>query len=565
MLCELQIENIAVIEKATIPFQKGFNVMTGETGAGKSIIIDSIHAVLGERTSRELIRTGAEYAYVSALFFEDRPNIHTLLSENDLPVEEDGSILIQRRMSADGRNLCKINGATVTVSTVKTIAKELVNIHGQADNQSLLNAENHRHYLDSLAQNEALLAKYQEAFIAYKEAKKAYDSLNENEAEKRRKLDILAYQIDELESAKIQVGEFASVSETLTMLHNAAQITETLKSAYALLNGSLENEGAVSMAMQATTHLEGLEAYTSQYSALLSGIRESTYNLEAFTEELRDQMDTEAFDPAQADALEERLDVLTQLQKKYGNTEEDMLAYLENAKQEYENLTFSDERKAQLLQIKNQKRDIARNLATQLQKSRMAAAAKFQTEVAKVLKFLDMPSVTFKVEFKELAGLSSEGIDDVEFFLSANAGEESRPLNKIASGGELSRIMLAIKSVLAEKDKIDTLIFDEIDTGVSGRAAQKIAIQLAKLSASHQVICITHLAQIAAFGDAHLHIIKQENHGKTFTKVIPLDFEGRKQELARILGGLTVTDLQLKNAEELLSLANHAKTVDKSN
>lgn len=563
MLCELQIENIAVIKKATIPFENGFNIMTGETGTGKSIVIDSINAVLGERTSRELIRTGCDYAFVSALFYDSRAHITEILESFDLPVEEDGSILVQRRMTQEGRNLCKINGVTVTVSTIKAITKELVNIHGQADNQSLLNADNHRGYLDSLAQNEALLAEYKTAFKAYKEAKKAYDALNTDETEKLRRLDILSYQIDELESAQIAVGETEEITEKLSMLRNAERITAALREAYALLNGSEDGEGASSLAMQATNCLESIEGYTNEYTQLLSGIREAAYNLEAFSEELREVMDSDAFDESQADALEERLDLLSQLRRKYGDTEEEMLAYLERAKQEQQEIELSDETKERLLNEKKQKRAAATELALKLRQSRMAAAAKFRADVSKVLSFLDMPSVSFTIEFTELEGLSSTGLDGVEFFLSANAGEEPKPLSKIASGGELSRIMLAIKSVLAEKDKIDTLIFDEIDTGVSGRAAQKIAIQLKALSKCHQVICITHLAQIAAYGDAHLQIQKFERDGKTFTELKVLDFEGRKQELARILGGLTITDLQLQNAEELLLNAKSQNTVDK--
>ena len=555
MLSELQIENIAVIKKATIVFDGGFNVMTGETGAGKSIVIDSINAVLGERTSRELIRTGADYAFVSALFFEKNKALQQMLSSFDLPIEEDGAILIQRKMSIDGRNLCKINGATVTVSTIKEVAKLLVNIHGQSDNQLLLNPENHCNYIDALAQNEKTFLEYQNAYTQYIDAKKAYDSISINETNKLRRLDILNFQIEELESAQIEVGEIEKITDSLNILRNAEKIITTLQNAYQFLSGDDEGEGAVALSMQASRLLEGLQGYTDEYAELFEGIKEAAYNLEAYTDELRNVLSSDCFDENQAEYFEERLDFLSQLRKKYGDTEEEMLQFLENAKKEREEIEFSDVLKEKRLNALNEAHQKAYELAVSLQSTRKKAAEKFQKDVSLVLTFLDMPSVVFEVQFQDLSELSPTGIDNVAFYLSTNAGEELKPLYKIASGGELSRIMLAIKSVLAGKDEINTLIFDEIDTGVSGRAAQKIAIQLKKLSRTHQVICVTHLAQIAAFASTHLRIQKHEKDGKTYTELNKLDYQGRKEELARILGGLTITDIQLQNAEELLKNA----------
>ena len=478
-----------------------------------------------------------------------------MLSSFDLPIEEDGAILIQRKMSIDGRNLCKINGATVTVSTIKEVAKLLVNIHGQSDNQLLLNPENHCNYIDALAQNEKTFLEYQNAYTQYIDAKKAYDSISINETNKLRRLDILNFQIEELESAQIEVGEIEKITDSLNILRNAEKIITTLQNAYQFLSGDDEGEGAVALSMQASRLLEGLQGYTDEYAELFEGIKEAAYNLEAYTDELRNVLSSDCFDENQAEYFEERLDFLSQLRKKYGDTEEEMLQFLENAKKEREEIEFSDVLKEKRLNALNEAHQKAYELAVSLQSTRKKAAEKFQKDVSLVLTFLDMPSVVFEVQFQDLSELSPTGIDNVAFYLSTNAGEELKPLYKIASGGELSRIMLAIKSVLAGKDEINTLIFDEIDTGVSGRAAQKIAIQLKKLSRTHQVICVTHLAQIAAFASTHLRIQKHEKDGKTYTELNKLDYQGRKEELARILGGLTITDIQLQNAEELLKNA----------
>ncbi len=554
MLCELQIENIAIIKKAVISFQKGLNVMTGETGAGKSIVIDSINAVLGERTSRELIRTGCDSAFVSATFYGVSKDTEDVLCDLEIPKEDDGSVLMQRRLFADGRNQCKINGVPVTVSAVKRVARLLVNIHGQSDNQMLLSPEYHCAYIDNLAEDFAEKEDFSAAYRAYMQCKAELESLNTDETEKLRRLDILNYQISELENAEIRVGEIAECEERLEVVRNAEHITDALQTAHAYLNGDDEQGGAVSAAFSAAKQLENISAFSEEYSELQKQAQEAAYTLSAVCEDLRDKLFSDAFDPAEVDTLEERLDTLYTLQRKYGNSEEEMLAYLEKAISERESIEMSDERKALLLAEVEKHYQKAFAYAEKLHKIRETAAKKFCHDVEAELAFLDMPSVRFTVQ-NNITDLTENGIDNIEFLLSANAGEAPKPLAKIASGGELSRIMLAIKSVLAEKDNIGTLIFDEIDTGVSGRAAQKIGIKLKTLSQSHQVVCVTHLAQIAAFAESHMRIEKAEHDGQTFTEVTPLDFVGRKYELARILGGLTVTELQLQNAEELLKTA----------
>lgn len=554
MLCELQIENIAIIKKAVIGFQNGLNVMTGETGAGKSIVIDAINAVLGERTSRELIRTGSDSAFVSALFYDVGKNAEAILTELEIPQEEDGAVLIQRRLFADGRNQCKINGVTVTVSAVKRLARLLVNIHGQSDSQMLLSPEYHCAYIDNLAEDQAEFDAFSTEYHTYMRLKAELETLNTDETEKLRRLDILNYQIDELENADIRVGEIAEAEERLEVLRNAERIMDALQTAHAFLNGDDEQGGAVSAAFSAAKQLENISSFSEEYGELLGQVQEAAYTLSSVCDDLRDKLFSDAFDPAEVDVLEERLDVLYTLQRKYGNSEQAMLAYLENAVAERESIETSDARKEQLSAEVEKQYAKAVQAAQALHQKREAAAAVFCKDVARELAFLDMPSVRFSVENTEGA-LTENGMDNIEFLLSANAGEAPKPLAKIASGGELSRIMLAIKSVLAEKDGIGTLIFDEIDTGVSGRAAQKIGIKLKKVSQTHQVVCVTHLAQIAAFADRHMRIEKAERDGQTYTEVTPLDFVGRKYELARILGGLTVTELQLQSAEELLKTA----------
>ncbi len=551
MLSNLQIENVAVIKKAVIDFRDGFNVMSGETGAGKSIIIDSLNAVLGERTSRELIRSDSSSALVSAVFYDNSSEVKSILNEFDIEPEDDGSIIISRKMTEDGKNICKINGMSATVSMLKRLGKQLVNIHGQLDNQSLLNPDNHCSYVDRIAENSAVLDDFKLSFNKYSEALKQLNSLEFNEEQKARRLDILNFQIDELEKAKIRVGEWEKLKQKQQLFRNSERILELLNTSYTALNGSDETEGAVSLGFTAAKCLQNAANLSENFESLSKNIEDSVYELSAYCDEVRNLLDGMEFDESDIDAVEERLDLLYRLSKKYGATEEDMLEFYSRAVEERNGIENADELREKLKKQVSELYNEAFTKAKELSKTRKKAGGSFSVNVCEELKFLDMPSVKFYVNIDETE-MNENGIDSVEFFLSANAGEAPKPLHKIASGGELSRIMLAIKSVLADKDNIGTLVFDEIDTGVSGRAAQKIAMKLKQVSSTHQVICVTHLAQIAAFADEHMLIEKTEKDGKTFTELRSLDYIGRKYELARIMGGLTVTESQLKSADELL-------------
>lgn len=551
MLSNLKIENIAVIKNAVIDFKDGFNVMTGETGAGKSIIIDSLNAVLGERTSRELIRTGCDFAEVTAMFYDGSDEVNAILNEFDIPVEDDGAILIVRKMSPDGKNSCKINSVSVTVSMLKKLGKQLVNIHGQADNQTLLNEENHCSYIDRIAENSKLFEEFSESYNRYVSLKNQLDSLNIDEEQKLRRMDMLDYQISEIEAAKVSVGEWDELKEKQTLFRNTEKLSTVLGTAYAYLDGNDEAQGAVQLSFGALNKLNSVADISKDISELAATLEEKAYDLSAVCEQVRDLLDSLDFDENSVTQVEERLDVLYELSKKYGKTEEEILEYYASAVEERNSIENSDEIKRRLTIEVREAYEKALEKAKELSKTRMHAGNLFSKNVCEELKFLDMPSVRFAVDIKDCP-LCENGIDKVEFLLSANVGEDLKPLSKIASGGELSRIMLAIKSVLSEKDGISTLVFDEIDTGVSGSAAQKIAVKLKQVSASHQVICVTHLAQIAAYADEHLLISKSERDGQTYTQLRSLDFDERKRELARIMGGFNVTDAMLESAEQML-------------
>lgn len=552
MLSQLQIENVAIIKKAVIDFKDGFNVMTGETGAGKSIIIDSLNAVLGERTSRELIRSGSDSAVVNAVFSDNSSTVSNILLDFGIEPESDGTIIISRKMTVDGKNNCKINGMSVTVSMLKTLGSKLVNIHGQLDNQALLSPEYHCVYIDGIAENKAVYDSFFKTYNEYVSVKSQLSSLNTDEEQKLRHLDILNFQIDEIEKSSIRVGEWEELKQQQSIYRNSEKVLEMLNAAYSALNGNDDIPGAVSLGFSASKSLQNIASLSEDYAEIAENVENTVYNLSGYCDEIRDKLDSLDFNERDINAVEERLDVLYQISRKFGQNEEEILKFYENAVKERDSIENSDALRAELeTKMKNLYSEALKK-ANELSKTRKSAAKIFCDNVCKELKFLDMPSVKFFVNFNEV-GLCENGIDDVEFFLSANAGEVAKPLHKIASGGELSRIMLAIKSVLADKDKTGTLVFDEIDTGVSGRAAQKIAMKLKQVSLLHQVICVTHLAQIAAAADEHLLIEKNEVDGKTYTNLKSLDFIGRKYELARIMGGLTVTDLLIKNAEEMLS------------
>lgn len=552
MLSNLQIENIAVIKSASIDFENGFNVMTGETGAGKSIVIDSLNAILGERTSRELIRSGADSASVCAEFQNVGDNVKNELEK--LGIEKDDTLIVSRKLTPDGKNVCRINGMPATVSMLKALGVQLVNIHGQLDNQSLLSPETHCFFIDKLAGSGRELNEFKELYSLYIKKENELKSLNTDVNEKNRRLDILNYQIEEIQKADIRPGEKDELTEKLGFLRNAEKVLDLLHTAYAALNGDGEMPGAADVAADAASKLLSAADYSSDFTETANGVNDAAMNLSAYTEELRDKIYSLDYDPNETERAEERLDVIYRLSQKYGDSEEDILAYLENAEKERDALSFSDERAEQLRAETEKAYNEALAAAKKLSEIRIEAGKKFSADVERELAFLDMPSVKFIVN-DSVSKLYENGIDNIEFLLSANAGEEPKPLSKIASGGELSRIMLAIKCVLSELDDIDTLIFDEIDSGVSGRAALKIAAKMKELSKTHQVICVTHLAQIAAFADEHKLISKEEKDGRTYTCIASLDYNGRKYELARIMGGLTVTQSILNSAEELLSSA----------
>lgn len=552
MLSNLQIENIAVIKSASIDFENGFNVMTGETGAGKSIVIDSLNAILGERTSRELIRSGADSASVCAEFQNVGDNVKNELEK--LGIEKDDTLIVSRKLTPDGKNVCRINGMPATVSMLKALGVQLVNIHGQLDNQSLLSPETHCSFIDKLAGSGRELNEFKELYSLYIKKENELKSLNTDVNEKNRRLDILNYQIEEIQKADIRPGEKDELTEKLGFLRNAEKVLDLLHTAYAALNGDGEMPGAADVAADAASKLLSAADYSSDFTETANGVNDAAMNLSAYTEELRDKIYSLDYDPNETERAEERLDVIYRLSQKYGDSEEDILAYLENAEKERDALSFSDERAEQLRAETEKAYNEALAAAKKLSEIRIEAGKKFSADVERELAFLDMPSVKFIVN-DSVGELYENGIDNIEFLLSANAGEEPKPLSKIASGGELSRIMLAIKCVLSEFDDIDTLIFDEIDSGVSGRAALKIAAKMKELSKTHQVICVTHLAQIAAFADEHKLISKEEKDGRTYTCIASLDYNGRKYELARIMGGLTVTQSILNSAEELLSSA----------
>ncbi len=552
MLSNLQIENIAVIKSASIDFENGFNVMTGETGAGKSIVIDSLNAILGERTSRELIRSGADSASVCAEFQNVGDNVKNELEK--LGIEKDDTLIVSRKLTPDGKNVCRINGMPATVSMLKALGVQLVNIHGQLDNQSLLSPETHCSFIDKLAGSGRELNEFKELYSLYIKKENELKSLNTDVNEKNRRLDILNYQIEEIQKADIRPGEKDELTEKLGFLRNAEKVLDLLHAAYAALNGDGEMPGAADIAADAASKLLSAADYSSDFTETANGVNDAAMNLSAYTEELRDKIYSLDYDPNETERAEERLDVIYRLSQKYGDSEEDILAYLENAEKERDALSFSDERAEQLRAETEKAYNEALAAAKKLSEIRIEAGKKFSADVERELAFLDMPSVKFIVN-DSVGELYENGIDNIEFLLSANAGEEPKPLSKIASGGELSRIMLAIKCVLSELDDIDTLIFDEIDSGVSGRAALKIAAKMKELSKTHQVICVTHLAQIAAFADEHKLISKEEKDGRTYTCIASLDYNGRKYELARIMGGLTVTQSILNSAEELLSSA----------
>lgn len=549
MLAQLFIRNIAVIEKASIDLEKGFTVLTGETGAGKSIIIDAIHAVLGERTSKELVRTGTDSASVSALFTGLDEDTLSLLDQLSLPREEDGSLLIQRDIRLEGRSTCKINGAPATVSMLKQLGPRLVTIHGQHESYELLSPEVHMEYLDSFAGLESLLAEYQAAYRTLRETQRQLEALQTDEGEKARLSDLLHYQIDEIEAANVRVGEREELEAQRELIRNSEKIASALELLRGLLSGDEESEGLLAGISQAAAQAGRVAAYLPELAEASQKLQEAGYLLEDVDAILHGT--AVDFDPALQESIEERLDLLYKLGLKYGGSEEKILEYLEDCRIRLHQIAFSDEERERLEAQYETQKAAAIALAKELSEQRKAASKQFISQVKGELAFLNMPGIAFETEIQRVP-LYHMGCDKLQFLVSANKGEPPKPMSKIASGGELSRIMLAIKTVLSGKDKVDTLIFDEVDTGISGAAANKVGQKLKQVSQNRQVLCITHLAQIAALADHHFLISKHVEGERTYTQVQGLDFEGRKQEVARIIGGDQVTDLQLEMAGEML-------------
>ena len=551
MLVSLTIENIAVIERASISFDSGLTVLTGETGAGKSIVIDSLNAVLGERIRRDLVRAGSEKASVSALFRDISGAALEALAEMGMEPDEDGSLLIQRSLTADGKGACHINGRPATVSMLRTVGRLLVNIHGQHENQALLAPERHVEYLDRLGGLLPLRASYEDAYRRYCAIRRQLKAADMDEALKARRLDLLRYQIDEIEEAALQPGEEEALAARRAVGRNAERIASSLQNAKAILSGDEDSAGILSALSEAVTAVQDAGRYMEELRALSDRVESLYYELEECAEELRDQAQRLDFDEGELEQVENRLDLLRRLSDKYGGSEEAVLAYLEQARQELDAIEMSDEHVARLQEQLAAARDETIAAAEKLTEARRLAARRFSEDVGRELAFLDMPGVTLEVSIEPVP-LTAIGGDKVEFRIAANPGEPARSISRVASGGELSRIMLAMKSVLADIDDIDTLIYDEVDAGISGRAARKVGLKLHQTARSRQILCVTHLAQIASQADHHLLIAKQVRQGRTYTEVTPLDGEGRELELARIIGG-EATEAARTAAREMLA------------
>lgn len=559
MLSLLHIENIALIQSADIRFEPGFNVLTGETGAGKSIVIDSIGAVLGERTSRELIRTGAKSALVTAVFTQVPPL--PWLEENGFPTGEE-ELLLQRELQGDGRNVCRIDGKLVTVAQLRELGRQLLNIHGQHDGQQLLDPASHLGYLDQFGGCQPLLESYQEAYRKWHDIRREMDKLQMDEAERSRRVDTLNYQIQELERAQLKAGEDEELSARRTLLRSAGRLMEAVQSAEFALSGDEDRDGACSLIAQAEGEVQGVSSISPELSELSEKLTALRCAADDAADTLRDLSRSFDFSPGELDQVEERLDLLYRLRKKYGPTVEDMLSYLDRCRKELDQIQYADDTLARLEKdLKKAQKEAARR-GEVLSQARREAAGALQARVQEELRQLDMPKVRFQTEFTPKggeAGMDETGLDEVQFLMSANLGEALKPIQKVASGGELARIMLALKNVLAEGDQIGTLVFDEVDTGVSGRAAQKVAEKMAQVARGKQVLCVTHLPQIAAMADTHFSVQKGEREGRTYTRLERLDRSQRREELARLIGGVSITPSLLESAEELLRQAEQQK------
>lgn len=552
MLKTLSIENIAVIEKAEIEFSNGFNVLTGETGAGKSIVVDSINAILGERTSKELVRAGSENALVTAYFEDISKEVEQKLNEFDLPCDDDGALVLSRKISAQGKSTCRINGSVCTVSMLKEVGNLLVNIHGQHDSQTLLNADYHYKFVDMYGSLDGVLDEYKQSFKQLLSVRKQLKALTMDADERDRQIELLDYQIKELTDAEIKVGEWDELKKRKNLILNSQNLLQSLNSALAAFNGSDEYSGISTLLSTAVKEIGSVSDVDSEIKSVYDKAEALNDSVEVVKDALLDKINSIEFEPEELNRIEERLDLYYTFSNKYGETEQDMLYYFDEAVKKRAAFENSEE---ELEKLNVQYDEIFNKtvaLAQKLTDLRKSTAEKLGNEICKQLEFLDMPKIKFTTSF-EKGNLSANGWDKIEFLIATNVGETAKPLAKIASGGELSRIMLAIKSIIAQKDSIDTLIFDEIDTGVSGKASRKIGLKLKELGAFTQVICVTHSAQIASVADSHFLIEKNVENDRTYTNVTVLDYDGRKNELARIMGGINATESLLKSAEELLN------------
>ncbi len=554
MLNLLHIENIAIIEQADIVFEPGFNALTGETGAGKSIVIDSLSAVLGQRTSRDLIRTGSDKAFVSACF----SNVPAAIAQ-ECGIDSGDELLLQREIHGDGRNICRINGRPATVAQLRALGTSLLNIHGQHDGQQLLDEEQHILYLDSFGRVQPLLDTYREAYHQLSDLRRQIQALQMDEAEKARRLDTLRYQISELERAELRRGEEEELLARRNFLRNSEKFISAVSEADFCLSGDDNGSGALSLLSQAQGAISAIRNLDDSYGALYERLSAAYSEIYDLADTLRDRRDSFDFSPNELDEVESRLDQLYRLKKKYGPSVEDMLDYLDRCRAEMNQITDADDTLIDLERRRAKAEKNARTQAEKLSQARREAAESLSAQILTELSQLDMGKIQFSVDFTETE-LTENGMDAVQFLMSANAGEALKPIHKIASGGELARIMLAMKNVLSEQDQVGTMVFDEVDTGVSGRAAQKVAEKMARISRRKQVLCVTHLPQLAAMADTHFSVEKGERDGRTYTRVTRLDRQQRRSELARLTGGSLVTETMLSGAEELLRQAEEYRS-----
>ncbi len=556
MLNSLHIENIAVIEKTTIDFAEGFNILTGETGAGKSIIIGSINALLGGRISKDMIRSGAEYAFIGGSFSVDNKELYSLLEENGIDFEEEDQLILQRKFTPNGKSTCRINGRPATLSILREITAHLINIHGQHESYNLMSPEKHITYIDSIGDLESIKKEYRENLAILKNCKRRLNSAQSDDSQRERQIDLLRYQINEIEEINPKEGEYEQLIEERNKAVNAQDIIKSLSTVEAVLSGGDDFSGCLSSLRECSDTLNGITDYLPQSENISKRIMDSYYDLQDCSQEISALLDSVDTDPYRLEEIEERLDLLYKLSKKYGNTTEEILDFCNSAKKQLEQLENYQLNLENLQKEYDKYFEITKKLALQLSNTRREISQAFMAKVKDEMTYLDMPNVNLKVNI-DRCPLNENGCDKLEFLISTNPGEEPKPVSKIASGGELSRMMLAITNVIASNNIVDTMIFDEVDTGISGSASQKVGYKLKMLANSRQVICITHQAQIASLADRHFLIKKIVDNNRTFTQVQPLNFEQRKHEVARIIGGVSITELTLKHAEEMLLNKNN--------